>query len=392
LENLGEDSAGNKATLVARLRGLEQALGLAPATREGRAAPAASSPLAGGEERAEATKRLAAFVHACGAVLAQKLHGDALPLAPFEGVEEFARDPAWEHHQRLEVNARLDGVSRDLVYTARADEDPVKLQKALLTRLLLNKRGARAAVEQAYHAKVDRSLYEGEIDEAAFAEALAGTKLDNACGGMRRVHWNAEARKQGQAGKQNQKQLCAALWARLRREGAFDAALAQLAGGAALAKVLRETLAVHSRFLAMLVARDLAILLPSLVQQTAVDACTVVGEGAEATLAKCTEGPADRAGRHYSAACKKTFPGRLARLHRDLLQLLDPTLLTLVVPQGWTLDLTENACCELRRWDTARTHRKRNFAERAARQQQRLLEVKATWRQLGFASPPALVA
>ena len=144
----------------------------------------------------------------------------------------------------------------------------------------------------------------------------------------------------------------------------------------------------------MLVARDLAVLLPELVDQSAVDACTVVGGGAEATLATCTEGPADRASRagSYSAACKRTFPERLARLHRDLRQLLDPALLALVVPQGWTLDLTENACCELRRWDTARAHRKRNFAERAARQQQRLQEVRATWRQLGFASPPALVA
>ena len=122
----------------------------------------------------------------------------------------------------------------------------------------------------------------------------------------------------------------------------------------------------------------------------------LLDRSAEATLAECTEGPQDRAknGKDYSAACKKTFPGRLVRLHQDLLELLDPALLDLVVPQGWTRDLTENACCELRRWDspTARTRRKRNFGEGSARQQLRLREVRATWQQLGFGSPPALVA
>jgi len=394
LENLGEDSTGAKATLVARLKKLEADCGLARATSPKRAAPAASGPLAApAEERAKATKRLAAFVHACGADLAQKLHGEAARLAPFEGVEDFERDRAWQHHQRLEVNTRLDGVSRDLAYAARADADPVKLQKAWLTRLLLNKRGALAAVEQAYRAKVGRSLYEGACDEAAFAEALAATKLDNACSRMRRVQWHLEAKAQGKAGEEDQRQFCAALWARLRRDGAFGVALARLAEGAALAEVLRDTLAVHSKFLAMLVARDLAVLLPKLVKQSAVDACTVVGGGAEDTLVACTKGPQDRTSAgSYSAACKKTFPERLKHLHGELVKLLDPALLALVVPQGWTLDLTENACCELRRWDRARTHRKRNFAERAARQQQRLQEVSATWRQLGFASPPALVA
>lgn len=167
----------------------------------------------------------------------------------------------------------------------------------------------------------------------------------------------------------------------------------RLKKGDALAKVLRDTLAVHSKFLAMLVARDLAVLLPKLVKQSAVDACTVVGGGAEDTLAACTKGRQDRTknGKTYSAACKKTFPERLKHLHGELVKLLDPALLALVVPQGWTLDLTENACCELRRWDTARTHRRRNFAERVARQQQRLTEVRATWRELGFKTPPALV-
>ena len=242
-----------------------------------------------------ATKRLAAFVHACGADGAKKLHGEGVRFAPFAGTEEFERHPDWQSHQRLEVNTRLDGASRDLVFTARADTDVVKLQKALLTRTLLNKRGARADVEEAYRADVGRSFYDGAVEEDAFSQSLLGVQLDDACSGMRRVQWTAEAKKQGKPGKQAQRKVCAALWARLRREDAFGAALARLANGDALGGVLAETLAVHSSFLRMLVARDLAVLLPDLVTQTDVDACTVVGGGAEATLAECTEGPTDGA-------------------------------------------------------------------------------------------------
>ena len=67
-------------------------------------------------------------------------------------------------------------------------------------------------------------------------------------------------------------------------------------------------------------------------------------------------------------------------LHESLLELLDPKLLALVVPQGWTLDLTENACCELRRWDKARKHRRRSGAdEREKRQQRRLQQLQQVW-------------
>ena len=351
--------------------------------------------LSGPRDTAMATQRIVAFIHACGTELAKKLHGER-PLARLN-TGEFEQHPAWQLHQRLEVNTRLDGVSRDLVYTAHKDIDMVKLQKTWVTRLLLNKRGARVTAEIDYQTRTGRNLYDGEVDEPALTQALDGEKLDNACSGMRRVQWSMENKKQGRAGTHNQKRLCAALWVKLRREGAFGVALARLADGAALATVLRETLAVHSSFLGMLVARDLAVLLPSLVSQTAVDACTVVGEGAEAVLAECTagrtDGTTDEKGKwHYSTTCKKTFAGRLKTLHENLTSFLDPILLELVVPQGWTLDLTENACCELRRWDKAQTHRKRCLAESQERQRQRLREVRATWRQLGFAAAPALAA
>ena len=137
----------------------------------------------------------------------------------------------------------------------------------------------------------------------------------------------------------------------------------------------------------MLVAKDLVVLLPELVQQTSVDACTVVGVGAVATLAKCMQEKA-----LPPNAGQKTLTRELKKLHSSLMELLDASLLSLVVPQGWTLDLTENACCELRRWDEARSHRKRERREVASRQEQRLRELRATWKELGFKTPPALVA
>ena len=83
---------------------------------------------------------------------------------------------------------------------------------------------------------------------------------------------------------------------------------------------------------------------------------------------------------------------RLAELHARLLELLDPVLLELVVPQGWTTDLTEHACCELRRWDKAREHRPRNTEGKEERQKHRIEELRATWRLFGFAAPPHVVA
>lgn len=341
-------------------------------------------------------KRLAAWIHACGHALAEKLHGAAVcELTPHAGTEEFTESPEWETHQRLEVNPRLDGASRALYFAARGDVDAVRLQKSWATRLLLNQRGAHARVEVAYMLQAGRGLYEGQLDEEALKAALVGVQLDNACAGMRRVQWSGES--MGRRGKQDQRSLCAVLWARLRQEGAFETALAQLIESVPLWTVLKG-MAVHSSFLGMLIARGLIVLLPALVAQSDVDACTVVGDGAAATLVKYTDGRADGAYNQqgkwvYSAACKKTFDERLARLHADLLVLLDPALLRLVTPQGWTLDLTEGACCELRRWDSARSHRARGSAEeRVARQRQRLVELQATWEMLGFAQPPRLIA
>ena len=57
-----------------------------------------------------------------------------------------------------------------------------------------------------------------------------------------------------------------------------------------LGSVLKEKLKVHSHFFVMLLARDLVVLLPSLVRMCDLDACVYVGSGAKPTLEACTKG------------------------------------------------------------------------------------------------------
>ncbi len=104
------------------------------------------------------------------------------------------------------MNTCLDGASRDLAFTARADTDVVKLHTALLTRTLLNTRGARTAVEEAYRGDVGRGLCGGAVEEEAFARALRWGPA------RQRMQWRAaravdrgsqEARQSRQAGTDN---------------------------------------------------------------------------------------------------------------------------------------------------------------------------------------------
>ena len=120
---------------------------------------------------------MAAWNDACGRELAMKIHG-CTGLKPAHKItEEFTQHEDWHVHQRLEINTRLDGVSREVVYDARGDPEDVKFQKSWITRLLLNRPGARGRVETLYEEKVGRSLYADDLDEHALAEALAYRKV-----------------------------------------------------------------------------------------------------------------------------------------------------------------------------------------------------------------------
>ena len=271
------------------------------------------------DQAQRSTQRLAAWIHACGAALAEKLHGHG-GLTEHDGAAEFTQDPDWETHQRCEINTRLDGVTRGLVSEACGDPDEVRLQKAWATRVLLNKRGLLARIEGLYAAKAGRGLYEDGVDDQVLCDALARAgPLDNAYAGMRRNQWQGETKARDQKGKYQQRPLFASTWARLRRGGAFAKALVELARGVPLTTVLAQTLRVHSDFVAMVLARDLAVLLPSLVTQADVDSVVVIGGGALSTFEAC------------AAAAGKCKKERLAELHARLSELLDPALLQAVV-------------------------------------------------------------
>ena len=205
------------------------------------------------------------------------MHGDGLQLPSFEGTRTFTEDPDWTQTQRCEINTRLDGVSRCLAYSAHGDTDEVKLQKAWATRVLLNKRGSLAAVEAAYAAASGRGLYESPLSEKHLLAALRREKLDCAYPRFRMVLWQQIA---GPGVPHEQTSLFVATWAALRSENAFADALARLKRGGALGAVLSDTLRVKSEFVSMVLARDLAVLLPHLVSQADVDATVVVGKGA----------------------------------------------------------------------------------------------------------------
>ena len=102
-----------------------------------------------------------------------------------------------------------------------------------------------------------------------------------------RNQWQGEKKARDQKGKYQQRPLFASTWARLRREDAFANALGELARRVPLTTVMAQTLRVHSDFVAMVLARDLAVLLPSLVSQADVDSVVVIGGGALSTFKAC---------------------------------------------------------------------------------------------------------
>ena len=116
---------------------------------------------------------------------------------------------------------------------------------------------------------------------------------------------------------------------------------------------------------------------------------TVVGSGANETLFYCTDGIAGflPEGVGTKAARHRSKNDRLQYLHSRLKLHLDSELISQVVPQGWTLDLTENSCREMRRWDRSRCHRiyttKPDISHRKA-------QISAIWEMIGFRTAPPI--
>ena len=119
-----------------------------------------------------------------------------------------------------------------------------------------------------------------------------------------------------------------------------------------------------------------------------------VGSGAARCVLECV-------GKQYDARVaygQLALRADLVRVHEKLLVELDvPFLEACVCPRGWSLDLTEHACCELRRFDDAvarvgagkRPRRWRSFgAPVEDRQARRRRRIGLAWKMLGFKAMP----
>ena len=87
----------------------------------------------------------------------------------------------------------------------------------------------------------------------------------------------------------------------------------------------------------------------------------------------------------------------LGQLHHALLQALELNFVEMICPRGWSIDLTEHACCERRRYDDAvakvaagnRPKRMRDEAGSADRQSVRCRRLRACWQALCFKALPS---
>lgn len=107
-------------------------------------------------------------------------------------------------------------------------------------------------------------------------------------------------------------------WVRLREQDAFAATAAEVLQRndtnpkqpGSLRDILRTLLRVHSNCIAMVMARDLEILVPDLVSASDVSNCTVVGGGARALVAEFA-----------TETCRQSVCSRKGRLPTDIEQL-----------------------------------------------------------------------
>jgi hypothetical protein len=342
-------------------------------------------------------ERLCGWVEACLYDLSRKLgHAVGQPQDPT--AQAFLRHADWHRHQRLEANVRADRVTRGVICGALREPADKKLERVWATRVLLNRRGALQEVGTAYRRLTGRGIFQPHLELEALASALGKVRLDNAYAGMRRAQWSQETRSRYPKGdprrRDGQRACMARTWVRLRQEDAFKSAVKALGEAqraqqrGSFRRVLRTCLSVHSDFIAMIMARDLEVLLAGVVTPVDVTDCTVVGGGARAVVREFA-GELLRSTDHKRMSI--TDMDWLGELHKLLeARLRHSIYLPLVCPQGWTLDLTENACCELRRWEGARCHRTRNLTEQDRRNHERAGDFAVVWRHIGLPAPPPL--
>ena len=339
-------------------------------------------------------RRLCAWIHVCMRNLCEKLgfRIDGIFASEIEKEFCFCSEKQWLSHKRLEVNPQHDYVSRELYGNALNESKAIQLERVWVTRLLLNKRNALRKLEKEYKAlSGGLSLFTDKINISVLNVSMhnmhSRVPLDNACAGMRRNQWNIYHLKQRKLKrKYDQRQKCVETWTQLRQKRKFDEIAQRLSESNKTKDFLeeaREDLCVHCDFLWMLIMRDLEVLWRGVITIRDMEKATVVGGGAKPVLRQCTP------------QCEfETWNRRLHILHLRISSHLDKTLVQMVAPyhSRWTLDMTENACCELRRWDEARQHRKRETrsVDLNYRAQIRREDMKRVWKLLGYDAPPPI--
>ena len=329
--------------------------------------------------------RLCAWIHACMRSLSNKLGLDTSNIVQLKDENEFTAVPEWETHKRLEANPQHDNVSRELYVRGQYEKKSIQLERIWVTRLLLNKREAVWRLENEYYiVSGGLDLFRNDLNAKHLHTSMRHVKdrlrLDNACAGMRRKQWDQVYQKMNKTRtKHNQHELCLDTWIRLRRKRKFEE-ISQLISSNSPNKLeqAQEELCVKCNFLWMLIIRDLGVFWREHISVLDMERATVVGGGAKSVVEACT-------------ACheNKTLMHRLHILHSRIQPSLDATLVQYVAPyqSGWTIDMTENACCELRRWDKAKNHRHREASTMRCRSKMRCEDMKFIWRLLGYNAP-----
>ena len=331
--------------------------------------------------------RLCAWIHACSRSLCEKLGYEVLSSKPSLGEKEFTEHVAWHSHKRLEVNPQHDNVSRGLYVRSKGEDPEIQLQIIWATRLMFNKRGALFILENEYKTLSDgKDIFKDKLEAEALKASLRNLEirlpLDNACAGMRRNQWKGCLQTHAYSTLQHsQRYKFGRTWLDLRDNDIFTTVTKSIRDEKKLDDA-KNRLQVKNDFLWMLVMRDLEVLWFNFVTVKHMEQFTVVGGGAEPILKRCNFGR----DKNDTSVCQ------LISLHTRLKEHLDKNLIKYIAPRSssWTLDMTENACCELRRWDEAKEHRIRKMrgVEIKYRNRARCKDMLCLWELLGYKNPP----
>ena len=361
-------------------------------------------------------KDVANHVHASMVILVRKLYREGSPertiadrVAALPGVQVILDCDVFADHRRCEANYELDGGAMHLYELAKGREHIARIKMALCKAVLLPHDGMLGCVADTYLAETGRDLWmesPQQFSPTALLDSLKNVSLDQAYPQFRRNFWETERARQRQNpgplpemrgdGAVLTKALFVNWFAHLLRTGRFEQALSQCVGnGTPLRTLLEDTLLIHTPWHRMLVAREMAVLLPTMPRKAGA-IMVYVGSGAANVVVSAL-------GRQRTnKESQEELQRDLVVFHNGLEGLLDMELVRLVCPRGWTIDMTEHAGCEKRRYDDAlqeaargkKPHRTRNKTSTTTttveeRQKTRCRRLMQCFEMLGFVALPS---